>query len=539
MPWRGRDAELAETGFPFPSLGFEAADWIEAHCVIPDGDRMGQPYILTDEMLVFLIHFYRVDPDSINQKTGGQRFHYERGGQFVRPQKHGKGPFSSAVICNEVEGPALPDGWKANGEPVGRPWPTPLVQVTAVSEDQTANVFRALVPMIQLGPLSALIPDTGLTRINLRGGGRIEPVTASARSRLGQRLTFAVQDETHSWEERNQGIRLADNQRRNLSGMGGRFMETTNAWDPAVPNVAQMTNENPVGVYVDYPPPISGSVRNKRERRKVMRRAYGDSCRDGPDGRWKAWVDLDRIDAEVEALLAHDPAQAERFFLNRANAGESVAFEANDWAQCAKPELVIPHGSLVAIGVDGARFDDALAIVATDITTFHQWPLAILERPANAGPDYEHDLALADGAMVEAFERYEVWRAYCDPQYIEGLVEGWQGRWGDDVVVNWFTNRPRQVAWACRKFRTAMAAGDMTHDGDSVMARHVLNARREPLNVRDEDGRPMWRIRKDRPHSPNKIDGAMAGVISAECRSDAVAAGVLNQPTKPRWFMGV
>ena len=98
--------------------------------------------------------------------------------------------------------------------------------------------------MIELGNLAADIPDTGLTRINLPGGGLIEPVTASARSRLGQRITFAVQDETHSWLKSNGGRALADNQRRNLAGMKGRSIETTNAWDPAEQSVAQETWES-------------------------------------------------------------------------------------------------------------------------------------------------------------------------------------------------------------------------------------------------------------------------------------------------------
>jgi hypothetical protein len=47
----------------------------------------------------------------------------------------------------------------------GKAWETPWIQVTAVSEDQTANVFRALLPMIQLSDsLNMEIADTGLTR---------------------------------------------------------------------------------------------------------------------------------------------------------------------------------------------------------------------------------------------------------------------------------------------------------------------------------------------------------------------------------------
>ncbi len=194
MAWRG-----AEYPGEFPTLGWTVGEWIEAYCVIPDGDHAGEAYRLTDEMWTFLAHFYRLRLGA----QAGQRapaFVYRRG-QLVRPQKWGKGPFSAALVCGEGVGPVLFDGWDADGEPVGRPWPTPLIQITANSEDQTANVYAALQPMIELGPLADFIPDTGDTRINLPGGGRIDPVTSRARTRLGQRVTFVVQDETGLWTE--------------------------------------------------------------------------------------------------------------------------------------------------------------------------------------------------------------------------------------------------------------------------------------------------------------------------------------------------
>lgn len=513
MPWRG-----PEHPREFPTLGYLAADWIEAHCVVPDGDRAGEPYRLTDEMVRFLVRFYRLRPDVEPGGKPSAAWHFQRGGLLVRPQKWGKGPFSAAVILFEAEGEARFDGWNADGEPVGRPWATPWVQITAVSEDQTANVYRALRPMVQLGPLAERLPQTGENKIPLRGGGMIETTTSEGTSRLGQRLTFALQDEGHSWLERNGGRRLGETQRRNLAGMGGRFLGTTNAWNPVEQSDAQLVAENPVGVLVDYPTPPAGSVRNKRERRKVLRFVYGDSA--AADG----WVDLDRIDTEIEALIPHDPAQAERFFLNRAHAGESIAVQPETWEARADAR-VVPDRALVTIGVDGARFDDALAIVATSVESGHQWPLAIIERPAEAGDDYEHDLAAADGAMVDAFERFSVWRAYIDPQRIGHLVDRWQGRWTDKVVVEWYTNRPKPVAHAVRNWVVAVSSGDMTHDGDPTFARHVANARRQPLLVRDADGRPMWTMRKERPGSPLKIDAAMAAVLSWEARGDAIAAG--------------
>lgn len=538
MPWRGRQAEREATGLEWPTLGVAALRWIEAHCVIPDGDQLGEPFRLTDEMVRFLLHYYRVDPERVTTRYGGPRFHFERGGQLVRPQKWGKGPFSAAIVAFEAVGPALPDGWDAGGAIVGRPWPTPMIQITAMSEEQTANVFKALLPMIRYGPLDSVIPDTGLTRINLPGGGEILPVTAAALSKLGARITLALQDESHGWTQSRGGIRLSDTQKRNLSGMGGRFLETTNAWDITEGSAAQLTNETPTGVYVDFPAPLGGSFRNKVERRRALRHAYGDSVRNGKG--WTGWVDLDRIDTEVEALMMRDPAQAERFFGNRVHAGSDVIYDVAAWAGAARPDIVVPDRSLIVIGVDGARYDDALAIIATDVERFHQWPLFIQERPENAGRDYEHDLEAADAAVQAAAERYRVGLIYADPQRIEHLTDRWTGRWGKEVVAEFFTNTKasRRLGDAVAHHVTAVAQGELTHDGDSQFTRHIGNARRKALSALDDDGHPLFTMCKDRPHSRNKIDGAMAAMISAEARRDAIAKGMLA-PERPRFFVGI
>jgi len=506
MPWRGPDHPNE-----FPTLGYLRAEWIEAHCVIPDGEFAGQPFILTDEMLRFVLWFDRLDPD-----TG--RFVYDRGTQVVRPQKWGKGPLGAAIICSEADGPVLPDGWDANGEPVGKPWSTPWIQAAAVSEGQTDNVWTALLPMIELGALHAAIWDTGQTRINLPGGGRIEPPTSSALSRLGQRVTFVLQDQTESWTGARGGHSLADTQRRNVAGMNGRWMETCNAWDPREQSVAQKTAESgEPGVYFDDKDPGTGSVRNKAERRKMLRKVYGDS--------W--WVDIDRIDTEIVALLARGEAvQAERYFLNRKLAGEDAAFdpEAVKLASDREHEPV-PDGTLIVIGVDGARFADALAIVATDVESGFSWPLGIWERPENAPDDYEHPPLEVDGTMVDAFDRFDVWRVYVDPQWIDNHMERWQGRWGARRVIPWTTNRPTQIAHAVRSFSDALNTGDWKFDGDETLSQHLKNARKQKLNVYDDEHRRMHTLSKERHDSPKKIDGAMAQVLSWEARGDAIAAG--------------
>jgi len=517
MPWRGPEVEGE-----VPSLGLVVGQWIQDYCVVPDRELRGKPFVLTDEQLMFLLWHYSLTEEG--------KWRYPRGSQLMRPQKWGKGPLVAAICCVEAAGPVLFDGWDAQGEPVGRPWATPHIQVTAGSEDQTANTWRALQPMIELGPLGdSFITDTGLTRINLPGGGLIEPVTASARSRLGQRITFAVQDETHAWNRANHGLQLADNQRRNLAGVGGRFVETTNAYDPVEQSVAQRTQSEP-GVYIDDVDGGPGSIRNKQERRKVMRKAYGDSLLTKG-----GWVDLDRIDAEVEALLEHDPAQAERFFLNRKLAQEGAAFDIEHIRTLVRPRRQLPEQSVITLGVDGARHNDSLAVVGTDVRTGYQWLVALVERPDHAPEDYEHDLDRIDGPVSELIEndRYVVWRAYCDDQHIRHLVDSWQNRFGVKRFVTWHTNRDKQMAWATRRYEEAISAGDVSFDGNPRFMDHLRNARKRMVTALDDKERQMHVLSKSSITSPHKIDAAAAAVLSWEARSDALAKGAVSLMETP------
>jgi hypothetical protein len=533
----------------FPTL-FVAADWIEAHCVVPDGFDKGEPFGMVDWQLWAVLNFYRLRPDA---KLGdlSTAFHYRRS-QIVLPQKAGKAPYTAAHVCNEAVGPALFAGWAhggetwdcrdhgcgcgwvyeyEEGEAMGQPWPTPLIQITAYSEDQTDNIYDALRPMIDDGPLHELMPKTGEEFIRIGKRGRIDVVTSNALSRLGQRVTFVPQDETGIWLKSNSMIKVAETQRRGLAGMGGRSEETTNAWDPSEESVAQRTasSERPDIFRIHPEAPISLSYKNKRERRKIHQHVYR-GCK---------WINLDAIESEAAELLETDPAQAERFFGNRAVAGDGRAFNSDKWDELAtdyRPE----KGALITLGIDGARFVDSLAIIATEVETGFQWPVGIWERPETAPDDYEHPMGEVDGAIEEAIDDFKVWRAYVDPGSntgnIDTLMEKWQGRWGGQVFVPWRMDRPRQTAEAVVNFKDAIATGEVTHDGDEIFSRHIRNSVRRKVNPKDEDGRPLHVISKDRTDSPNKIDAAAAAVISWEARGDAIAENAEPDGPSQVWF---
>jgi hypothetical protein len=324
-------------GAPEPRPLTVALDWVEAHCVIPDGFRRGVPFRLYDYQLKYFAAHYLIRGDAQWNPADpvlGPAFVYRRS-LLVGPQKLGKGPNTAAHVCLEGVGPALFAGWAVGGEvydcrdhgcgcgwiyeyepgePMGMPWPTPLVQLTAVSLEQTDNIFGALRPMIEYGPLVDVIPKTGEEFIRLPGGGRIDVVTSSATSRLGQRVTFVAQDEVGLWTAQNKMTKVADTQYRGLAGMGGRAALSTNAWDPSEQSVAQREYESRAqDVHRQFvQPPSSLSYRNKAERRKIHRIVYGEALKDRG-----GHVDLDAIEAEAADLLERDPAQAERFFGNR------------------------------------------------------------------------------------------------------------------------------------------------------------------------------------------------------------------------------
>jgi hypothetical protein len=491
------------------SLGWRLGDLVEEDLDLT----------LTNEQRGRLVRLYEIDP-----RTGRRRV---RRAALRRPKGAGKSPEGGYVAYCELVHPVLFSEWGNDGQPVGRPHPSPWVQLAAVSEDQTDNVMVWLYERLAANDqtLSRHGIDLGRSRVYLHGRpGRIEPVTAAAGSREGQPLSHAVLDQTEAWKRANGGIALAATLRRNVGKGDGWTYELQNAPEPADGSVADLTaraaEKGSSGILYDTrETPDVKDLSDRLALLDALEVAYGESSRTRG-----GWVDVERIADEIQDPDT-DPSDARRYYLNQATVSLGRAFDRHRWSGLTLSRQV-PSGNIVTIGVDGARFDDALAVVATDVETGHQWPLAIVERPVSADADYEHDFDRVDGTMVEAFARWDVWRVYIDPQRIERLVERWQGRWTDKRVLEWHTNRPRAIAWAVRNYATAMRAGDVTNDGDPVMAVHIRNACRSALNVKDDEGRPMWTLCKERPGSPDKIDAAMAGVLSWEARSDALAAGV-------------
>lgn len=530
--------------------------WIEVHCRIPDGFRRGRPFRLYDGQLLWFRNFYLVrgtaEFDPVNP-IYAPAFVYRRG-LDIGPQKVGKSPKSAAHICVEAVGPSVFGGWAGPddgyacadhgcgcgweyayepGEPMGMLRPTPWIQILAVSEDGTGNVYKALRPMIELGPLAFLMPKTGEDFIRLPGDGLIEPVTSSDTSRVGARGTFVVETEVGFYTPRNGMTKVADTLHRNLAGMSARAALESNSWDPAQHSTAQTEYElaesgkvDDVYVQVAWPPK-NLSFENKAERRKIIRIVYPEDTRRENGGH----VELEAIDAEAAALVEKDPAQAFRFFGNGRPTGSGRAFDVEVWkARRVKAPRTVAPGALITIGGDGSRSQDHFSLIATEVEPGYQWPLGIW-RPEDY-PRHEIPADVVDAVMTQAFEEFNVWRAYIDPRFVESWAAKWAGQFGDDRIVLRPTASIRLEAYRLRAFSGAIDSGELTHCHPShplcaLFSEHVGNAFKRDTGYRDEQG-ALWVVQKDRDGSPDKIDSVPAADLSWEARNHAIASGALN-----------
>jgi hypothetical protein len=518
------DFPLAET------LGVLVADWVAAHCIVPDGWLKGDPFDMYEWQLVCTAKHYRVRPSArVGQLATA--FVYRRS-QVVAPQKTGKGPWAATLVAAEAVGPTVFAGWASEGDryvcrehgcpcdfvydyrpgdAMGMPQPTPLIQLLATSEDQVDNVYRPLQAMARADGLASLM-RVGEQFIRLPNDGRIDVVTSSAQSRLGNPITFALMDETGIYTPQNKMVKVAETMRRGLAGMGGRAVETTNAWDPTEDSTAQRTSESqrPDLFRFHRLPPAKLSYRNKADRARIHRHVYRGSDH----------VDLDGIEAEAAELLERDPAQAERFFGNRLVQGAGSWLPDGLW-DGQQRATTVADGTAVCGGFDGSDVDDWTGIRLETLDGFQFTPTygpdarPCVWNPAEWGGRIPR--SEVDAAWDELARRYRLIRVYCDPPRWQSDIEGWQQTHGAPPFVEWETYRTKQMYEALERAVTDLATGRLTHDGCPVTSLQVGNARKA--------AKPGDRYLLAKPSQQQKIDLAMCSVLAHEAAADAVAAG--------------
>jgi phage terminase large subunit-like protein len=227
-------------------------------------------------------------------------------------------------------------------------------------------------------------------------------------------------------------------------------------------------------------------------------------------------LDLGDFEASIAASGSSGFAGFQRYRLNQwvRLAGEDFV-SPHFWAEAAR-EQSVPRGATVVAGFDGSVSGDATGIVLQDVKTGTFKVHAVWE-PDAQDPDWVVDRADVNAEIERLFDTYDVKMLWADPSFYEPDVLEWSKRWRKRVERIPPTNH--RVAPMAQQFIADLVAGDIGHDNDPRLTRHVLNA------VATEAGS----FRKEKKASPRKVDLLACAVLANGARH---ANKERNTPTR-------
>jgi hypothetical protein len=517
----------------WPSLGGQVCSWIEENLVFGPGDLRGLPARLDDEKRALIWRCYEVYPRK--HKMAGRR-RFKRVGISLA-KGTAKTELAAWIAAAELHpfGPVRCVGWDGE-KPIGGPVTDPFIVLCAYTEEQSDELcYGALKAILELSPIANDF-DIGLDRImRVKGDGKALSVSGAPSARDGARTTFQICDETHWWTlerlKRAHQTMLTNVPKRKLADAW--TLETTTAPEPGTGSIAEAT--------MDYAKQVdSGGLKDDRLF-YFHRQASDEHDWKTEEGARAAIVEASGPAAEwrdIESILqlwkdpTSDRSYIERVYGNRLVRSNRKAFDVLQWKTLAGP-APFKLGAQITVGFDGGMFHDSTGLVGQHLETGFQWQIGVWECPYGRPDDpqvknWQVPAEEVDALVHWTFSNYRVLRMYADPPYWQSWLSKWAGEFGEERVVSWWTNRRKPMSYALEAFDTAIKEGRFHHDGSEALTRHIGNAFKRQLQERDEQGKPLWLIEKERPDSPNKIDLAMCAVLANEARNDAIAAGAIK-----------
>lgn len=460
-----------------------------------------------------------------------------------------------AYVELHPDGPTRCDGFDAQRRPVGRPVRAPYIPMLAVSVEQVEELaFGALTYICEHGADADLFEVTKDQIVRLddfgREDGKAVPLANSPGSRDGARTTLNCFDEPHRLflprQIQAHETMSANLPKRPLDDPYSLYVGT--AGQPGQGSVAELLHteaeqidagliERPDLFYLyrtDDDP--KRDLSDKEERIRAIAEATG------PAGEWGPGQ-FDSIASQWDRPGA-DKAYLERVWLNRWRQSTSQFFDPARTKAAAEAGFghVLEPGAFVALGFDGARYRDATALVAVEIQTGLAELLGLWERPEDV-EDWEVPEDEVTATLEVAMDRLQVWRLAADPPHWTETVGSWAAQWPDQVIEYW-TNRPVRMAYDHRKLLEAFDSGSVRLGGSDEgrsdflphadLVRHLNNAGRKELRVKDDEGRPLYTMQKQDGRDDLKFDAAMALSLAWLTALEARKAGAKPKPRRTK-----
>lgn len=527
-------------GFPEYTLGLGVLNWCSRWLAQPDGEGKGEKWVFSNEQAMFLLWYYAIDEYG--------KFLYRRA-VLERPKGWGKSPLLAAMCCAELLGPVRFSHWVVTDDgkriPIGKQEPSAEVQIAAISEAQTDNTLALVGEMLAGDCEQRYGLAIMLSKITAPGNRKLIRVTASPRSREGNRPTFVVMDETHLWIPVENGPELANVLRRNLAKTRGRSVETTNAPVPGQGSVAEMSHDYYEEILAgtsfdtmllfDSREVIVEDIYDQEQAWPALRQVYGDAANE-----FTGWIDLDRIWAEI-----NDPAtkeyDARRYYFNQRVQEYSQWIKDHEWEKAKRPGLKLKKTDLITLGFKSVPQNGAAALVGCRARDGALFLLGLWEKPANASPEWKVPVKSAAARVKKYLKQERTRYLMADPWFIQPYINEWADEFEDRVEEFWM-NQPLRQSKAVNQFEQAVYDGQIVHgdpkeagrspkeaEDDFNLSRHIMNAHTEEVTA-------GYILRKDRPHSTRYIAAAQAAVIAYEALMTARENGLLDDGPDQRIF---
>lgn len=504
-------------GVPQLTLGWEVVRWAGKYLRHPNGPRAGKAWRFVESQVRFLLWWYAVAED------GSWLFHH---GVRRLSKGSGKSPYAALIALAELCAPVRLKDFdpQAPGGCVGKQVDMPLVQIAATAESQTANTMRMVRAFAPKGSrlVREFALDPGKVKYYRAPEGTLEVITSSFMAAEGAEASFVVADETEWWKPSNGGPDLVATLADNLAKSGSRMLETSNAWQPGIGSVAEdsfnawvaqeegRTRGRSQILYDARIAPPDTDMSDEESLRRALDHVYNDCF----------WQGIRPIMERIWDPKSR-PDDSKRKYLNWPTAAVDAWTTQQAWAALADPAQVVADGDEIVAFFDGSKSRDATALVGCRISDGYVFTIGVWE------PDPAHDtlstvpVGRVDAAVERMFDRWQVLAFFADVKEWEGFVRvTWPDRYAEQLLIKAVPGgrEPQLIAWdmrshtfdftqACELTETEIAEQRFAHDGDSQVARHIMNARRHP-------NRYGVSIAKESPDSPNKIDAAVC-VIGA------------------------